>query len=38
MLDKEHDELKEEESLSLRANVADLASMLAIVEHITGFT
>ena len=38
MSDKEHGDLKEDASLSLRANAADLASMLAIGEHITELT
>ncbi|MDE0261665.1 MAG: hypothetical protein OXJ37_04585 [Bryobacterales bacterium] len=38
MPDKEHDNLKEEASLSFRANAADLASMLAIGEHIADLT
>ena len=36
--DKQHDDLKEEASLSFRANAADLASMLAIGEHIADLT
>ena len=36
--DEQHDDLKEEASLSFRANAADLASMLAIGEHITDLT
>ena len=38
MPDKQHDDLKEEASLSFRANAADLASMLAIGEHIADLT
>ncbi len=35
MADEQDDDLKEEANLSFRANAADLASMLAIGEHIT---
>ena len=35
---EQHDELKEDASLSFRANAADLASMLAIGEHIADLT
>ena len=38
MSDKQHDDLKEEASFSFRANAADLASMLAIGEHIADLT
>ncbi len=38
MADEQQDDLKEEASLSFRANAADLASMLAIGEHITDLT
>ena len=38
MSDKQHDDLKEEANLSFRANAADLASMLAIGEHIADLT
>ncbi len=38
MADEQHDELKEEANLSFRANAADLASMLAIGEHIADLT
>ena len=38
MADEQHDDLKEEASLSFRANATDLASMLAIGEHITDLT
>ena len=38
MADEQHDDLKEEASLSFRANAADLASMLAIGEHIAALT
>lgn len=36
--DEQHDDLKDEASLSFRANAADLASMLAIGEHIADLT
>ena len=36
--DKRHDDLKEEASLSFRANAADLTSMLAIGEHLADLT
>ena len=38
MADERHDDLKDEASLSFRANAADLASMLAIGEHIADLT
>ena len=38
MADKQDDNLKEEASLSFRANAADLASMLAIGEYIADLT
>ena len=38
MADKQDDNLKEEASVSFRANAVDLASMLAIGEHITDLT
>ena len=38
MADEQDDDLKEEASLSFRANAADLASMLAIGEHIADLT
>ena len=38
MSDKQHDDLKEEANLSFRANAADLASILAIGEHIADLT
>ena len=38
MADKQDDDLKEEASLSFRANAGDLASMLAIGEHIADLT
>ena len=38
MADEQDDHLKEETSLSFRANAADLASMLAIGEHIAALT
>ena len=34
MSDEQHDELREEASISFRANATDLASMLVIGEHI----
>ena len=36
--DEQHDDLKDEASLSFRANAADLASMLAIGAHIVDLT
>ena len=36
--EQDNDDLKEEASLSFRANAADLASMLAIGEHIADLT
>ena len=38
MSDKQHDDLTEEASLSFRANAADLASILAIGDHIADLT
>lgn len=38
MPDIQHDDLKEEASLSFRANAADLASIVAIGEHIAELT
>ena len=38
MADEQHDDLREEANLSFRANAADLASMLAIGEHIADLT
>ena len=38
MADEKRDDPKEESSLSFRANAADLASMLAIGEHIADLT
>ena len=38
MADEQRDNLKEESSLSFRANAGDLASMLAIGEHIADLT
>ena len=38
MADERRDDLKGESSLSFRANAADLASMLAIGEHIADLT
>ena len=38
MADEQDNDLKEEASVSFRANAADIASMLAIGEHITDLT